>query len=285
MSTSVEPAPSKRSVANAVRRINQMTVRDEPGQFEMLDKSQLEVDHAYQRKMLERKVVEMARDWSWVACGVIIVAIRQIGNGDNGRVIFMVVDGQHRVEAAKRRPDIEKLPCLVFEMDSKADEAKGFTDSNSMRRPLTMATKHNAMILYNDRKATITEALASSIGRNIADYTSPTTLSCVGEIHKFLDQDEAALRRIWPIVGKICEGKAFHRRILGGMFYVETHLTAGESLSHPRWRKIVEQRGYDTLLDGINKVVALRGNGHIPHCGEGILAVINRGLRQHLTME
>ena len=93
------------------------TVKDETGEIRQLNKSVLKVDHEYQRNASERKVLALANSWSWVACGAIVV-----GQRDS---TYWVIDGQHRVLAARRRADIEMLPCLIFQSDGVASEARG----------------------------------------------------------------------------------------------------------------------------------------------------------------
>lgn len=65
---------------------------DKPGTFRLISKDRLEFNRDdYQRDALEPKVLELAANWSWFACGVILVAHRA------GR--FYVFDGQYRTLA------------------------------------------------------------------------------------------------------------------------------------------------------------------------------------------
>jgi len=94
------------------------TIKNAPGEFLMIPKSELEVDHAYQRDRInQRRVEELARAWDWIACGCLVVALRD----DNK---WFVVDGQHRKLAADQRSDIRELPCLVFETAGRREEAR-----------------------------------------------------------------------------------------------------------------------------------------------------------------
>ena len=68
---------------------------DQPGELRMLNKKVLRVDEQYQREATEPKVKEIARAWSWLACGALLVAERD--------GVYFVFDGQHRALAALRR--------------------------------------------------------------------------------------------------------------------------------------------------------------------------------------
>mgnify|MGYP002682237103 CR=1 FL=1 len=95
-------------------------IKNKPGDFLMVPTKELEVDHAYQRDQInERRVQELSRAWDWVACGCLVVALRE----DNR---WFIVDGQHRKLAAELRGDIPELPCLVFETTGRREEALGF---------------------------------------------------------------------------------------------------------------------------------------------------------------
>jgi hypothetical protein len=103
-------------------------------EFAMIPKGQLAVDHAYQRNLSESRIKKMAATWSWAACGALKVALRP--NGE-----WYVFDGQHRLVAAQLVKDILALPCLVYEMDTVTDEAKGFL-SQTVSKQMTTVDRH-----------------------------------------------------------------------------------------------------------------------------------------------
>lgn len=82
------------------------TMQDKQGEQRQINKNLLLVNDDYQRTASASKILEIASEWSWIGCGVIIVAKR---DGS-----YWVIDGQHRVLAAKRRSDIKEMPCLVL---------------------------------------------------------------------------------------------------------------------------------------------------------------------------
>ena len=120
-------------------------VKDTPGVMMLIDKQELRVNHEYQRQLIASKVSDMSACWSWVACGTITVGIRD-------RVAW-VLDGQHRVAAAMRRADITNLPCIVFDLDSVADEAKGFLSTNRLRGQMTSVDHFRAELVAGNAVA------------------------------------------------------------------------------------------------------------------------------------
>ena len=64
------------AVADKVTRYN-WTIKNARGEFLMIDKTELEVDPAYQRNRInQRRVDELCRAWDWIACGCLVVALR-----------------------------------------------------------------------------------------------------------------------------------------------------------------------------------------------------------------
>lgn len=99
-------------------------------QFLLLD--QLEIDDAYQRSIdnpgSQSMIRAIARSWNWDLCQPLFVARRNDGR-------MFVVDGQHRLAAARLRGDIAQLPCIISLTNGVAQEARLFGEFNRRRRP------------------------------------------------------------------------------------------------------------------------------------------------------
>lgn len=125
--------------------------------------SQLRVDPAYQRQLDDRSarlIRTIASRWDWRLCQPLSVACRQDGR-------LFVVDGQHRLEAARMRGDIQQLPCVVTHSTSAADEAQAFVALNQSRRPLTAYALFNAAVAGGDEQAVTLARLIASAGLQI----------------------------------------------------------------------------------------------------------------------
>lgn len=73
---------------------------------------ELDIDPAYQRDVTNGSsltlIRRLAQHWNWDLCQPLVVA-RRAGGG------LFVIDGQHRLEAARLRGDIPQLPCVVVD--------------------------------------------------------------------------------------------------------------------------------------------------------------------------
>jgi hypothetical protein len=78
------------------------------GTFMKINKHELIIDEVHQRERSQKRVKEIAENWSWELCGCLTI-VRQ----SNGQ--FAVDDGGYRALAALKIDDIDDLPCLVFE--------------------------------------------------------------------------------------------------------------------------------------------------------------------------
>lgn len=250
-------------------------VTDKPGEFHLMDKTDLKVDSSYQRRHKHQKVMAMAREWSWVSCATICVAIR----GDD----WYVLDGQHRVLAALLRDDIKKLPCMLFELETRADEAKSFLKLNTDRRPMSMVDRFKALLMSESHEARVVNELVLSSGRHVASGGAGNYFSAVQQAIKCVKEDEPALRRIWPVLTAICEpDKRITQPLLGGMWYLERHMLQDESLGNTHWKRRMVQVGYETLLETIDRAAAFHAGKGMKVSALGIVQAINKGLRNHL---
>src|SRR5215469_2954157 len=205
-------------------------ITGKPAEFAWIAAKDLKIDRRYQRHLKEARLITMARDWDWVACGAIIVALRPDGE-------WFVIDGQHRVEAAKRREDIQHLPCLVFEIEEIVAEAKGFLASNLGRQVMNYSERFNALVQAKDEVAMKVEGMVDGSGRVIASYIGPNTVACVKTLYIRMKRDEEVMRRIWPLAVEICVGESIPDRIVEALFWLESSLEEGVSLLDPELRK------------------------------------------------
>lgn len=248
---------------------------DSPGQFMMLDKRLLRIDggdEGYQRDATNARVLKLSRDWSWVACGVLIVALRPNG-------WYFVMDGQHRKLAADKRSDIQMLPCMVFKIEDRALEAAGFLRANRERRPPRTIEQFKARLEAGDKTAATAEQFIRDTGRVMSINSSATTFSCVASLCRAIEEDEGALRRLWPLLNMLCHGEAFHSTLLDGLFYIEARTSEDLSLTTPRFRKRIAAVGYKGLLTAAGEAAAFYAKGGPKVWARGIHRAINARLR------
>lgn len=118
---------------------------------------QLEIDAQYQRSLdseqSQQLVRAIAQHWNWDLCQPLVVARRPDGK-------LYVIDGQHRLAAARLRGDIPQLPAVVVQYDSVEDEAASFVLLNQQRKPLSKLDLFKAAVASGDTTASaIVEAM------------------------------------------------------------------------------------------------------------------------------
>lgn len=146
--------------------------------------SELLIDEAYQRSLdagpSQTLIRKIAQHWNWDLFQSLVVARRD--NGD-----LYVIDGQHRLAAARLRGDIAQLPAVVVQYANREDEAASFVHLNQQRRPLSKLDIFKAAVASGDSEATAIVNALSSAGLSIAPHSNftawkPGMVSNVGGI-------------------------------------------------------------------------------------------------------
>ncbi|MCX6891332.1 MAG: hypothetical protein NTX51_07385 [Verrucomicrobia bacterium] len=253
---------------DTVTRYN-VAVRNAPGQFAMLHKSELAVDPAYQRNNInQRRVDAITRTWDWVACGCLVVALR-----DDDK--WFVVDGQHRKLAADQRADIQELPCLVFETTSRRQEAVSFLAINQGRVGVGSLDRYRAQLLSGDKTAFAVESLLKSTGHRAGDTPSARTVSCVACLYNLASEDCARFQRLWPLLAELHPDGPMTDAVIRGLWTVDKWL--GErSVTEPPYREKLLVIGGKGLNHEIRREMAVIGQGGSRVCACAIAKYLNK---------
>lgn len=178
--------------------------------LQFIPPAELQIDRDYQRSLdtasSQSLIRKIAQYWNWDLCQVLVVARRKDGG-------LYVIDGQHRLEAARLRRDLGQLPCVVVESESPAEEAASFVHLNQQRRPLTKLDLFKAAVASEDPEAcAILEALQDA-GLSVAPHSNYTTwkpgmVSNIGGIEAaWRKQGPAATRRALKVMASAYKGK------------------------------------------------------------------------------
>lgn len=136
--------------------------------LEIVPIDELSIDPSYQRSIENRAsqklIREIAQRWHWGLCQPLVVSAR-----DEGASLF-VIDGQHRLEAARLRGDIDALPCVLVECDGAEEEAASFVQLNQNRRPLTALELFRAAIASGEEEAIAIAQAITAAGLSIAPH-------------------------------------------------------------------------------------------------------------------
>lgn len=251
-----------------VTRYN-LEVRNAPGEFLMIPKTELEVDSTYQRnKINQRRVDTLTRTWDWIACGCLVVALRD----DNK---WFVMDGQHRKLAADQRPDIRDLPCLVFETTSRREEAVSFLAINQGRVGVGSLDRYRAQLLSGDKTAYAVESMLKSTGHRAGDTPSARTVSCVACLYNLATEDCSRFQRLWPLLAELHPDGPMTDTVIRGLWTVDKWL--GErSVTEPPYREKLLVIGGKGLNHEIRREMAVIGQGGSRVCACAIAKYLNK---------
>jgi len=132
--------------------------------------AQLTIDASYQRTLdtaaSQALIRQIAQHWDWDLCLPLVVSRRADGS-------LYVIDGQHRLAAARIRGDIVQLPAVVGSYASTADEAANFVHLNQQRRPLGKLDLFKAAVASGDTEATEIVAALDAAGLSVAPHMNP----------------------------------------------------------------------------------------------------------------
>lgn len=246
-------------------------LRDRPGQFMEIDKNDLNIDHAYQRdKVIVTKIREIQANWSWAGCGCILVARRIDGS-------LWVFDGQHRVLAARNRADISALPCLVFDVDDRTQEAAGFLVSNSERKPVSAIAKFKAMVMTNDPAAVSVSRVFDELSIEYSENPfGARQIKCIASCLRMASTDVGAFRTCLSAAADVCGDDPIHSDIIDGLFWIERNHGI---VTNPRFLRRLNSIPRAELLGSIGRFAAAEGKRGEKVSAMGILKCVNKGLR------
>lgn len=145
--------------------------------IETIPANKLEVDRRVQRDELnDRKVRQIEADFNPDALGVITVSRRK----DRG---LYIVDGWHRVEAAKLKDPEYPLVCHVFEGLTVPEEALMFLALNN-RTAVSMLEKYKVLLSAEDEDALMIEKITTEHGWKVHPQPAPGHIQAIGALYR-----------------------------------------------------------------------------------------------------
>lgn len=212
---------------------------------------QLRIDPSYQREIDDKGRVlvrKIAASWDWSLCQPLVVASR------SDRSLY-VIDGQHRLEAARMRGDIAQLPRLILHPADPAEEAAAFVELNANRRPLTAYALFNGALAAGDELALRLDRLLSEAGLRFSGAADPARLkpgqlNNVGTVRKWHARNGDQRTR----TALSCIARAFDGQVLtiaGSLFMgvAAVVLEHGDALSTHLFIDVLQQPQEDWLSD------------------------------------
>lgn len=251
-------------------------IRDEPGTLLNIDKNLLIINPEYQREANLTKVLEFASNWSWISAGVIIVA-----NRDN---VLWVIDGQHRVLAARKRVDIHKMPCVVFNTSSLKDEAMAFKDVNCNRKPVSSLAKYHALIAAEDESALKVKSVLDGLG--ITPKSTATKAKEIKSVALLMTRCSDNFNRfcvVMSLCSEMCDDMPIQEKLIDGLWYIDSYVENG--LLDARLVKRIKSIGARRLVDSATKASAFFAKGGAKVWAAGMIEEINKGLQNKFKLK
>lgn len=273
VAASADPPKSKLS---SQQRSHGWSIVDEPGEFRMISKHQLEIDHRYQRENTPSKSANIGRAWSWRAFGTLHVGDRL------GR--FYVFEGQARHAAAMLRGDIDFLPCMVYRTNTIEEEARSYVLVNKNRKPQTSLETHKAMVEAKDEAASFVEQVVSEHGYTLAKNPgSGRQLKCVASLYRWAGVDRALLAAMFPLVAEVSGYDVIRQPVIDAILHLEREiLPAGFSLRKEPWKSRLVKLGGDGVAKVSGEAIAYYGKGGDRIRAAGLAKALNHKVRIRL---
>jgi hypothetical protein len=126
------------------------------------------VDERYQRSLNSDRsmalVERIAAGFKW-SCFQAVLAVK-----DGER--WLILDGQHRVEAARRRK-IKEVPAVVVSAGSIAEQAAAFVRANLDRVAVNAFALHHARLVAGEERAALIDRICQASGLSVPHYPIP----------------------------------------------------------------------------------------------------------------
>lgn len=258
--------------------------------MEWLPLDQLAVDPTYQRDTHTRRsrdrIKRIVERFAWRRFQPPTVAIAA-----NGK--YAVLDGQHRVEAARQHPDISEVPCYIVSAEEVRQQADSFVHINKERGNVPPTQLFYAELAARDPDALHIADICRRTGIAIAragrpDGLPPGETLAVGKIKRLLAAygDTPVVHGISALVQAAGEERdQLRAEVIAGSvsffanfgddpkFDFERFVAALGSRTAEEW--LEDARAYKKLMKGSTEV-AIR---------IGILRAYNKGLRAQALAE
>lgn len=244
------------------------------GQFQMIPKTSLYVDRAYQRsegEVSQNKILKYAADWHWMLCGVLLVVRRPDGS-------YLVVDGQHRALAALTRDDISELPCLVFSLDDVTEEARTFVAAATVRTSISTVTRHKASVVAMDPVSLAVEEAAQACGCTISKSDGAGHIKAVSTLTSMVREDADIARLCLALVREMAGPSTLSGDVLAALFWLARKEPS--VLGKPHSTRLIEL-GQDAAVIEMTRRRILVGKGGPKVDGEALVPLLNKGLRRN----
>lgn len=248
---------------------------DSMGEYRLVSKTDLHIDVEYQRDAhSDKRVLDIARDFSWRLFEVLSVARRPSG-------ALTVFDGGHRLRAAMKRDDVTVVPCMVFDLAEIKQEAQAFLDRNTTSTAVSAHDKHRAKVVVGDEVAIRARAILAQFGYTPSKASGvPFTTRAIAEVEGQVRANEALATQVIGLCAEIAAGQQMAVSLLRGLF--EAARRTPDVLISLNAKKLIAA-GQDVLIVQMARSKALAGKGGARIEADAIVQFLNKGRRTQLV--
>jgi hypothetical protein len=226
-------------------------ITSSPGELAWVPIDELTIDKEYyQRDQMDTAHCEkIAREWDWRAAESLTV-FRRVFEDDR----LVVAEGGGRLDAARKRGDIRKLPCNIHDTKSMAEEAEIFAKINNGRKRLRTPETHKAELTADNPNAIDVDDYITAL--NAASVTS----NCLAEMRRTRNSKgkfkwDAAVKLLPLFLD--CKGQHISKRLFQASVLIEEAFIKegiNESLTNGKLRKKFLEKGLaniENAFDGL----------------------------------
>lgn len=168
----------------------------DPGELPVVDwisKDVINVDASYQRGEDMARAEKIARAFSWSKFGAVVVVPREDGR-------YAIIDGQHRMLAAKMHPLVDNLPAVIMPaVKGTAAEATSFIGLNAERKAVSGLELFHARRAAGDEDAETIDQVLARAGVTVPRYPAakyqPGETIAVNVVHSLINRRGAMRAR------------------------------------------------------------------------------------------
>lgn len=209
--------------------------------LEWVSKHDIEIDRSYQREMGKANWAHanrIMREWSWLHYQPIVIAPAATRGG------FVAIDGQHRLEAAKKHPLIDRLPAYIVSTTDVGQQAHAFIVLNARRIGVTRLQRFWAAHAAGEPVARRIHRICADAGVSITrsgGVLPPRTTFATFTIEKLLPLGGGTITTALKVLAET-HGEQ-HDRFKSPLIFALTQIAAGKGFDRARLVKVM--RGLD----------------------------------------
>jgi len=255
----------------------------EEGVHTKLPKQDLNIDIRYQREEIsKKKVLDIARAWSWLAFGTISVIYRKGVNGSDST--YWVFDGGHRTRAAFLRDDIKMLPAMVHRLEDVSEEAKAFIARNTLTSNVSAYDRFNAKVTANEHIPVVTNRVLEEFGLQLVKggHNGSQYFSAIGALQQCVSVDEPETRRVLRFCQELAGDSCVTGKVLESMFLIQRHFRDRDIDVINKYGHKIRRHSQKEIEVKMNQFATLAGKGGVVTFAKAILELINHRTRRKL---